>query len=202
MLGEQRDRARRHLELEVTEAAFCVGERALKQRGDRRAGERHQHEYLHPRKQGAVQLKAGVLGGGPDEGHRAAFDVRQEGILLGPVEAVDLVAEEHSPPPEHLSLFRFADDLLHPRYAIQHRRELHELPVGVLGNQSGNGGLAGPRRAPEDAGPHISPANRIAQGAAGAEELFLTQALLETPRPHARSERLRESEERGGGGHS
>src|SRR5256884_5521453 len=42
-------------------------------------------------------LEGGVLGRGPDQCHGAAFDVGQDGVLLGLVEAVELVDEEDGP---------------------------------------------------------------------------------------------------------
>src|SRR5690606_42156775 len=49
---------------------------------------------LGPREQGRVDLEAGVLRRRPDEGEEPGLDVRQQGILLGLVEAMDLVHEQ------------------------------------------------------------------------------------------------------------
>jgi hypothetical protein len=46
------------------------------------------------RQQRRVDLERRVLGGGADEGEQARFDMRQEGVLLGLVEAVHLVDED------------------------------------------------------------------------------------------------------------
>ena len=58
------------------------------------ARERLQHEHAGAREQRAVDLEAGVLGGGADEGDGAVLGRRQEAVLLRLVEPVDLVDEE------------------------------------------------------------------------------------------------------------
>ena len=45
--------------------------------------------------EGADDLERWVLGGGADEGDGAVFDVGEDGVLLGLVEAVDLVDKEN-----------------------------------------------------------------------------------------------------------
>ena len=47
--------------------------------------------------EGGDDLKGGVFGGGPDEGNGAVLHMGQDGILLGLVEAVELVHEEDGP---------------------------------------------------------------------------------------------------------
>ena len=46
------------------------------------------------REQGVVEVEGGVFGGGADEDEGAVFDVGEEGVLLGFVEAVDFVDKE------------------------------------------------------------------------------------------------------------
>jgi hypothetical protein len=53
-----------------------------------------EHEDLAARQQSAVQLERGVLGGGADQGDDPLLHERQETVLLGAVEAVDLVDEQ------------------------------------------------------------------------------------------------------------
>ena len=53
-----------------------------------------EHKHRATREQGAVQLERGILGGGAHQNHGAVLDHGQEGVLLRPVEAVDLVDEE------------------------------------------------------------------------------------------------------------
>ena len=51
-------------------------------------------EHAAARQEGGDDLEGRVLGGGPDQSHRAVLDVRQDGVLLRLVEAVDLVDEK------------------------------------------------------------------------------------------------------------
>ena len=53
--------------------------------------QRFEHQGPGARPQRRVDLETGILGGGPDQGQQPGFDVRQQGVLLGFVEAVDLV---------------------------------------------------------------------------------------------------------------
>ena len=76
------------------QATTCASERAL-QGVDAAAAE-----------QGGVDLEGGILGGGADETDGAALDVGQEGVLLGLVEAVDLIDKEDSAHAEGVLPFR------------------------------------------------------------------------------------------------
>ena len=58
------------------------------------ARERVQLVDLRARQQRRVDLEVRVLGRGPDERHEPLLDGRQQRVLLGLVEAVDLVEEE------------------------------------------------------------------------------------------------------------
>lgn len=52
-----------------------------------------QPEYPGSREKGGDDLERRILGGGANKNESAVFDVREKGILLGFVEAVDLVEE-------------------------------------------------------------------------------------------------------------
>ena len=74
--------------------AARVGERML---GDVREGcgiEALELKNPAAREQGAIDREVGILGGCADEDDGAVFDPRQECVLLGLVEAVDLVDKE------------------------------------------------------------------------------------------------------------
>ena len=79
----------------VRKAAFTIGKRAIEQRPDVGRIQRLQHEHPRAREQRAVDFKAGVLGGGADQGDGAVFGGREQAILLGLVEAMNLVHEQH-----------------------------------------------------------------------------------------------------------
>ena len=79
--------------------ALGVGQRPPQQRFDLLRLERPQLVDLAAREQRRVDLEVGVLGGRPDQGQQPFLDRRQQRVLLGLVEAVDLVEEEDRRPP-------------------------------------------------------------------------------------------------------
>src|SRR5713226_48182 len=103
------------------------------------------------REERGIDLEGRVLRGGADQGERALLDMRQEGVLLAPVEAMDLVDEEDGPAaaPRALGL-RFGHHLADLLDAGQDGREGNEAGAGDLGHQKGQRGLAGAWRSPED----------------------------------------------------
>src|SRR5207249_9444938 len=119
----------------------------------------------------------------PDEDQRPFFDVRQEGVLLRAVEAVDLVHEEDRAGPMARALeLRLGDDLtdlLHPR---EHRGEGDETRADHARQQRGERGLAGARRAPEDHRVELAALERRAEDLAGADEVLLARELVERAR--------------------
>ena len=66
----------------------------VEQDGERGIVEPAQHQHLAARQQRGVELERRVLGRGADQRDRAVLDVRQEAVLLGAVEAMDLVDEQ------------------------------------------------------------------------------------------------------------
>ena len=121
-----------------------------------------EHEHPAAGEQRAVQAETRVLGRRADQRHRPALHMREERVLLSPIEPMDLVAEKHRPPSHDQPRFRLLDDLPDPRHPFGHRAEPHELALGVLGNQPGQRGLAGPRRAPQDGAAKIAAPDGIA----------------------------------------
>ena len=87
-----------------------------------------------------------ALGGRPDERDDAGLDRRQQRVLLGAGEAVDLVEEEDGAPlvhaqPSRRLVDRLAD-VLHGRGDGGQR---HEHVLAGRGHQAGDRGLPGPR---------------------------------------------------------
>ncbi len=70
-----------------------------------------QDHDLAARQDRGVQLEGRVLGGGPDQDDRAVLHIRKEAILLGAVEAVDLVDEQEGALPHLPALGRGFEDL-------------------------------------------------------------------------------------------
>ena len=76
------------------EAAYVIGESAFEERDNLLFGEGVEGVDAAAGEQGGDDFEGGILGGGADEADSAALDVRQEGVLLGFVEAVNFIDEE------------------------------------------------------------------------------------------------------------
>ncbi len=97
-LGRPRARALRRLPARAVAAPHQLRGRAPQDRRDLLGRERLQRVHAQARQESAVDLERGVLGGGADERHQVLLDGRQQRVLLGLVEAVDLVEEQHRAP--------------------------------------------------------------------------------------------------------
>ena len=121
--------------------------------------------------------KDGVFGGGADEGDGAVFDVGEDGVLLGFVEAVDLVDEEDG------ALGTPGAGLGHDAAEVGDAGgdggELLEAGVGAAGDDAGEGGLAGAGRAPEDDRGQLAGLDEAAEELAGADEVLLADVVVE-----------------------
>ena len=119
-----------------------------------------------------------------------AFDVRQKRVLLRLVEAVDLVDEEHRPPPALAArALGGGDDLLDLLDAGRHGAERDEVGAGERREQSRQRRLARARRAPEDQRMQRAVIERLCERPAGAEEVILSDELVERARPHPLGQR-------------
>ena len=74
--------------VEVDECVFQYG-------GYLGGGERFEAEEVAAREERRIDVETRVVGGGADEADVALFDIRQEEVLLGFVEAVQFVDEEN-----------------------------------------------------------------------------------------------------------
>ena len=81
------------------------GQRAAQQHHNFFVRERAQHVNLRARKQRGIDFERRILGGGADQNDVAALDVRQKGVLLGFVEAMDFVDEEDGAAAEFAQAF-------------------------------------------------------------------------------------------------
>ena len=149
-LGEQGERLvidRRR----VGDASLRVGQRSIEQQPDVVRRERAKLVDLRPREQRRVDLEVRVLGRRPDQGDEALLNRGQQRILLGLVEAVDLVQEEDrrlaiSPAP----LLGALDDRSDLRLACVHGGLLLEGRVRRRGDDAREGRLARPGWAVEN----------------------------------------------------
>jgi hypothetical protein len=99
--------------------------------------------------------------------------VRQQGVLLGLVEAMDLVDEEHrARAAQGQALLGLGDECADLGDAAHHRREGGEVGADLGRQQAGEGRLAGARRAPQDDGREVAAGDRTAERAVLADEVL------------------------------
>ncbi len=171
------------------EAAVGVGERALEEGDDLGVGELLQRVDAAAGEQRRIDFERGILGGGADEADGSALDPWQEGILLGAVEAVNLIDEEDGAGAPGGGFFRVGHDLLDFFYAGEDGGEFDEGGFGGFGDDFGEGGFADAGRAPEDHRRGVVAIDLDAERFAGAEEMLLAEELVERVGAHALGER-------------
>src|SRR5258705_1233584 len=76
--------------------------------------------------------------------------MREEAVLLGAIEAMDLVDEKQRPLADLTTRLGPVERLAQILHAREDGRELLELEPRLVGQQAGDAGLAGPRRPPHD----------------------------------------------------
>ncbi|MNK96088.1 hypothetical protein D3C87_1163520 [compost metagenome] len=145
--------------------------------------EAFQHIDPRPRQQGVVEFERGIFRGCADENQRTVFDIGQERILLGLVESMHFVDEQNGAAAVLRGLlfgdFHRLADLLDPG---QHRRDRFEVRVRDFREQSRQGGFAHARRPPENHRMQGTLLQRLAQGLAASEHVFLTDVLVQIGR--------------------
>jgi len=142
-------------------------------------------------------FEGGIFGGGTDKEDVAGFDVREEGVLLGLVEAVDFVNEDDGAQAGAGFLFGLGHDFLDFLDAGGDSAEGDEFAFGEASDEAREGGLAAAGGSPEEHGGEIVGLDLDAEGFARAEELFLADEFVEGAGTHAFGEGL---EGRGGFG--
>ena len=173
------------------EASLGVGQRSFDDGADILVGQRLQAPDTHPREQSRVHFEVWVLRRGSDQRDRAVLDVRQEGVLLGLVEAMDLVEEQDGALlVESEAILRLGNrrpNLHDARHDGRHRRE-----VGAdLGcEQARETGLARPGRSPEHDRGEVAARDAAAERSALTDEVLLADELVERARTHAGGEWL------------
>ena len=172
-------------ELTTPETPLGLGQGSVRQLRQR-AG----IDGLEAEEGGAAEQRCGereerIFSGGTDEDEEALLDVRQERVLLGAVEPVHLVEKQDCPPPVLSEAGASSlDDLTHVLDPGVHRGERLERLLGRSGDEAGDRGLAGARRAPQDDGREPVGLDERAQWLARPEEMFLTDDVVEGTRPH------------------
>ncbi len=147
---------------------------------------------LGSREERGVHLERRILGRGADEHDVAGFDARQEGVLLGLVEAMNFVDEEDGAPAAPAAVvLGFGHHRANLLDAREHGAEGHEPRPGHAGDDARERRLAGSGRAPQDDRLQAIALDRAAQGPARAEQILLADELVERLRAHPLGERRR-----------
>src|SRR5258707_15724584 len=95
-------------------------------------------------------FEGGIFGGGADEENVAGFDVREEGVLLGFVEAVDFVDEDDGAQAAAGFFFGFGHDFFYFFYAAGDSAEGNEIAFGEAGDEARESGFAAAGRSQEE----------------------------------------------------
>ncbi len=164
---------------------FHQGLGPVQQQVERGVVEALQHIDLRAGQQGPVQLKAGVLGRGPDQGDDALFDKGQEAVLLGAVEAVDFVNEQKGLLAGRTPHPRGLEGLLQVSDAREDRADRLVFIARRPGQQAGNGRLAGAGRAPQDHGAQAPCLDHPPDRAALTQQVILAHHLVQGLGPQA-----------------
>jgi hypothetical protein len=172
------------LHLQPPDAALRVGDGAAHQHAQIVVTERFEPHHPRPRQQRRIDLERRVLGGGPEQPHQAALDLRQYRVLLRLVEAVDLVDEQQRPPLHALPLARPLHHLAKIGDARADRAHRLERRARHGGDDARQRGLAAARRPPEDQRRKLIGFQRLAQHRARTDRRLVSDELVQRPRPH------------------
>ena len=141
------------------------------------------------REQRRVDLEVRVLGGGADQRHQPLLDRRQQRVLLGLVEAMDLIEEEDRRGAHLAALAGALDHGAHLGAPGLHGALLLEGCAGGAGDDPRERRLAGPGRPVQDHRVRVAGLDRPPQRRVLAEQVALADELLERLRAHPRGER-------------
>ena len=173
------------------QAALLVVDRPTDHRRDIVVRQRLEAPDPHPRQERAVDLEVRILGRGADQGHGPVLDMRQQGVLLGLVEPVDLVEEEDAARAlQGQSLLRLGDRIPDLDDARHDGRQAREMGADLGGEQPRQAGLAGSRRAPQEERREVAPADAPPERSAIADEMLLADELVQAARAHPGGQRL------------
>ena len=159
--------------------AARVGEGAAQEGKELLLRKRLEDKDLAAGEQRRVDLEGGILGGRPDEHDAPALDEGQEGVLLGLVEAVDLVDEKDRPVAHPPPGFGARHDLLDLLDAAGHGGKIDEFRLGPVRDDPREGGFAHAGRPPEDHRGDPVALDELAQDLALAEQVPLPREFLE-----------------------
>ena len=144
-----------------------------------------QNQHLAARQQRADQLERRVLRCRTDQSHRAVFNDRQKGILLGAVEAVDFVDEQHGAVPGLAALARAIENFAQICNAGKHRAQRFELQIRMARQQPRDGGFPAAGRPPQNMRSKPSRGDHAPDHAFSTQQVILADHLIQLTRAHA-----------------
>ena len=168
-----------------SQPTFVVGQRALQHADDIIDRHRLQLENLRTRHERRVHVEIRIVGRGADEADDPALDVRQQHVLLGFVETVDLVDEKDRRLAPQLApgagLVDFRPDFGDVGF---HAVDGFEAGAGRPRDHAGKGGFASARRSVKNQRREPVRLDRPAQQLARSEDVLLACHFLKRARPH------------------
>ncbi len=171
------------------ERAAEVALGAFQQAFERRIVQPAQHQHLAAREQGAVEREGRVLRGRADQRDDSGLDHGQERVLLGAIEAVHLIDQQQRALPGGAALRRLLERPLEVGDAGEHGGKLDEMQPRAVGEQARDGGLAHPRRPPEDQRGKAAALQHPRDRALRPEQMVLAHHVLERRRAQPVGER-------------
>lgn len=152
---------------------------AVEERGQCGFVEAFEDEDLGAGEEGAVEFETRVLRGGADQGDGAVLDVGQEAVLLGAVEAVDLVDEQQGALADAASASCGGEDLAQIGDAGEGGRHWLEGQVADVREEPGDGGLPDAGRAPQDGGAEALLGDHAAERGVRGKEVVLPDDIFQ-----------------------
>ncbi len=132
-----------------------------------------------------VDLEVRVLRGGPYQYDSAVFHKGQQIVLLGLVEAMDLIDEKDGALAVHpLDFPGLGHHFLHVLLSGHSGVDLGELGAGGAGDDLGQSGLARARRAVEDDGADLVRLDGPVEQLVPADDVLLPRYLIQGPGAH------------------
>ena len=141
--------------------------------------QRMESQHTRARQKRGIEFEGRVFGGRADQDHRAVLHYRQEAILLGAVEAMDLVDEKQRLAAVRAAKPRALEHLLQVGDAGEDRRNLLEVQGWFRRRAAGRPWFFRCRRPPEDHRAERARTDQARQRAVLAGQMLLADDLAE-----------------------
>ena len=189
-LGQMRGGLLIKADLPGAQTAFRIGQSTVQEGAQIGRRERTKLEDERAGDKRAVDVEKWIHRRRPDQPHRAALHVGKEDILLGFVEAVNFVDEEHGAGAvAGEAQGGGGHDLAHFGHRALHAAQALEAGVGGAGDDFGQAGLARAGRTVEDDGRKPVGFDGATEKFAGPEDVFLSGVFVQGSRPHPLGQR-------------